>query len=171
MDIGDIILLVLGGPIVLASLLAAFVGAVIFIGYILLAIGEGVGLLCEEIKWLLYTTAIDQLLKRRMNKTFLKMLISTLAKKLKTSKNVLQRRKCAGYLQTIYFKYPSSSLRNDIRNLNGKVVIYEGRDHTDRHNDYIGTTTDCYGECYVETHIDEHTSNIPAAPAEYFSVE
>ncbi|MDR1982027.1 MAG: hypothetical protein LBQ39_10495 [Tannerellaceae bacterium] len=54
MDIEDIILLVLVGPIVLAGLLSAFAGAVIFVGYILLAIGRGIISLCEEIKWLLY---------------------------------------------------------------------------------------------------------------------
>ncbi|MDR1920070.1 MAG: hypothetical protein LBQ65_10555 [Tannerellaceae bacterium] len=118
--------------------------------------------------------AIDILLKESVDETLFKALISTLAKRLKTSGNTSERRDCAQYLQTIYNRHPSSSFSDDIRKLNG-TMIYGGHahadnrkpEHSDQWSEYCRDVCSGYEEHY--DHRDH--SDYPPHAAVYFNVE
>ncbi|GHU82360.1 hypothetical protein FACS189415_2660 [Bacteroidia bacterium] len=100
--------------------------------------------------------------------TNLKTIIFELGEKLKNSQDVDGRRKVAHYLHVIYMQYKNSSIGNNIRSYNG-TLIYAGSKHTDGHTDEV-TCTGNYDYGINFEHTNVHT-DIPAEPAEYFSVE
>jgi hypothetical protein len=119
--------------------------------------------------WEVSSAAFEQLVNGgSMDEALLQALVSTLAGKLKGSKNVEVKRDCARYLHAIYARHPDSSVRKDIEVLED-TTIYEGSSHLDRYERIDdGYSIPIYHTDYAN--YPDHT-DIPGEPAEYFSVK